>query len=118
MYGGEGSPWAPPYVTAQAPSLHMKEDWVQGAPHLSHIQTSYAGTKGFMRHRARLPATIVIARGLLSPMPWFWRRFTAVGERVKQILSVLYIFINILRSLVVLANIMPIAIENRVVFAN
>ena len=30
-----------------------------------------------------MPATIVVARGLLSPMPVYGRRFSAVGERVK-----------------------------------
>ena len=58
-------------------AISMKEDWVQGAP--SHSQTSYAGTRAFMRHRARLPATVVVARGLLSPMPWFSAAFYCRG---------------------------------------
>ena len=61
----------------------MKEDWVQGAPPHSHTQTSYAGTRVFMRHRAYMPATIVVACDLLSLMPLFSVRFTAPGERVK-----------------------------------
>ena len=60
----------------------MKEDWVQGAPPHSHTQTSYAGTRAFMRHRARLPTTIVVACGL-AVCHGFWQRFTAAGERVK-----------------------------------
>ena len=30
-----------------------------------------------------MPATIVVAHGLLSPMPVYGRRFSAVGERVN-----------------------------------
>ena len=30
-----------------------------------------------------MPATIVVARGLLSPMQWCRRRFSAEGQRVN-----------------------------------
>ena len=62
----------------------IKEDYVQGAPLHSHTHISYAGTRDNSLRRACLPATVVFARGLLSPMPWFWRCFTAMGERVKS----------------------------------
>ena len=52
-------------------AISMKEDWVQGAPLQAHTQTSYAGTRAFMRHRVYMPVTIVVARGLLSPRPLF-----------------------------------------------
>ena len=48
MYGGEGS------VCLGPGAISMKEDWVQGAPLHSHTQTSYAGTRAFMWHRARV----------------------------------------------------------------
>ena len=60
---------------------------MQGAPPHSHTQTSYVGTRAFMGHRAYMPVTIVVARGLLSPMTWFLAVFSATGQRVK--LSVL-----------------------------
>ena len=64
-------------------AISIKEDWVQGAPPHSHTQTLYAGTRAFMLHRARLPATIVIARGLQALCHGFWQCFTAAGERVS-----------------------------------
>jgi hypothetical protein len=78
--GGEGSLWAPPYPVCLGPgAISMKEDWVQEAPLHSHTQTSYAGTRVFMRHRAYMPATIAVACGLLSPMQWCGHRFSAAG---------------------------------------
>ena len=65
-------------------AISMKEDWVQGALFHSHTQTSYVGTRAFMRHRAYMPATIVIACGLLSPMPLFLAAFYCCGEKVKN----------------------------------
>ena len=65
-------------------TISMKEDWVQGAPLHSHTQISYAGTRDNSRRRAYMPATIVVARGLLSPMQWCGRRFSAEGQRVKE----------------------------------
>ena len=65
----------------------MKVEYVQGAPPHLHTQTSYAGTRDNARRRAYMPATMVIARGLLSPVPVCGRRFSALGERVKEIRS-------------------------------
>ena len=62
----------------------MKVEWVQGAPPHLHTQTSYAGTRDNTRWRVYVPATIVIARGLLSPMPVYGRRFSAMRKRVKS----------------------------------
>ena len=38
-----------------------------------------------MQHRAYMPATIVVARGLLPPMQWCGRHFSALGQRVKAL---------------------------------
>ena len=35
------------------------------------------------RRQVYMPATIVVARGLLSPMPVYGWRFSTMGERVK-----------------------------------
>jgi len=61
------------------PGRHLYE-----GPLHSHTETSYAGTRAFMRHRAYMPATIVVARSLLSPMQWCGRCFSAAGQRVKE----------------------------------
>ena len=37
----------------------------------------------------------VVARGLLSPMPVFGRRFSVVGERVKELGSALILWLCI-----------------------
>ena len=37
-----------------------------------------------MRHRVYMPATIIVARGLLSPMQWCGQHFSAPGQRVKE----------------------------------
>jgi len=50
-------------------AISLKEDLVQGAPLHSHTETTYAGTRDNSRRRSYMPATIVVARGLLSPMP-------------------------------------------------
>ena len=50
-------------------AISMKEDWVQGAPLHSHTQTSYAGTRAFMRHRARVALFLL---GLLLPYAVVW----------------------------------------------
>jgi len=60
----------------------MKVEWVQGAPPHSHTQTLYAGTRDITRRRAYMPTKIVVAHGLLSPMPVYGWHFSAVGERV------------------------------------
>ena len=73
-----------PVVCYGLVAISMKEDWVQGAPPHSHTQTSYAGTRAFMWQREYMPATIDVAHGLLSPMQWCGRRFSASGERVKD----------------------------------
>ena len=62
-------------------AISMKVEWVQGAPLHSHTQTSYAGTRGNTRQRAYMPATIVIARGLLCPMPVFLVAFFCSGGK-------------------------------------
>ena len=64
-------------------AISMKEDWVQGAPLHSHTQISYAGTRDNSLRWSYMAATIVVACGLLSPMQWCGRRFSAAGERVK-----------------------------------
>ena len=43
-----------PAVCLSPGAISMKEDWVQGAPLHSHTQTSYAGTRDYTRHRARV----------------------------------------------------------------
>jgi len=72
-----------PTVCYSPGAISMKEDWVQGAPLHSHTQTSYAGTRAFMCHRVYMPAIFNVARGLLSPMQWCGRRFSATGQRVN-----------------------------------
>ena len=63
-------------------AISMKVEWVQGAPPYLHTQTSYAGIRDNTRQWAYMPATIIVARGLLSPMPVYGRHFSALGERV------------------------------------
>ena len=58
--------------------LSMKVEYLQGAPPHLDTQTSFAGTRDNTR-----PATIVVAHGLVRPMPVCGRRFSAVGQRVK-----------------------------------
>ena len=65
----------------------MKVEWVQGAPPHLHKQTSYAGTRDNTQKGAYMPAAIIDARGLVSPMPVYGRRFSAMGERVKSSVS-------------------------------
>ena len=65
-------------------AISMQVEWVQGAPPHSHTQTLYTGTNDNTRRWVYMPATIVVARGLLSSMPVYGRRFSAVGERVKE----------------------------------
>ena len=64
-------------------TISMKVEWVQGAPLHLHTKNSYTGTRDNTRRWAYMPATIVAARGLLSPMPVHGQRFSAVGERVN-----------------------------------
>ena len=47
---GEGGVSVGPAICLCPGAISMKEDWVQGAP--LHTQTSYAGTRALMRHRA------------------------------------------------------------------
>jgi len=79
VYGG-GSPWAPPLCHCPG-AISMKEDWVQGAPPHSHTQSSYAGTRDNTRRRVYMPTTIVLDRGLLSPMPLFLVAFYCRGGK-------------------------------------
>jgi len=65
---GEGGVSVGPAVCYGPGAISMKEDWVQGAPLHSHTQISYAGTRDNSWRRAYMPATIVVARGLLNPM--------------------------------------------------
>ena len=65
-------------------AISMKVEWVQGAPLHSHTQTLYAGTRDITWRQAYMPTTIAVAHGLLSPMPVYGRRFSAMGERVNQ----------------------------------
>ena len=64
-------------------AISMKEDWVRGAPLHSHTQISYAGTRDNSRQWGYMPATIGVARGLLSPIQWCGQRFSAEGKRVN-----------------------------------
>ena len=88
MYGGGGISVGPT-VCYDPGAISMKVEWVQGAPLHLHAQTSYAGTvtRDNTRWRAYMPATIIVACGLLSPMPVYERRFSAVGERAKETVS-------------------------------
>jgi len=58
-------------------------EYLQGAPPHLHTPTSYAGGRDNTRQRAYIPATILVARGHVSPMSWCGGYFSAVGERVK-----------------------------------
>ena len=56
-----------PAVCLGPGAISMKEDWVQGAPLHSHTQTSYAGTRAFMRHRARVALyNLFFARSIVT----------------------------------------------------
>ena len=96
-----------PAVCQGPGAISMKLEWVQGAPPHLHTQTSYAGTRDDTRWRAYMPATIIVARGLLSPMPVNGRRISDMGERVKFYFNFptnfakswpLSIFLNILHT--------------------
>jgi len=64
-----------PAVCLGPGAISIKVEWVQGAPPHLLTETSYAGTRDNTWQRAYMPATIFIARGLLSPMPVFWAAF-------------------------------------------
>ena len=64
--------------------VSMKVEWLQGAPSHLHTQTSYAGTTDNTRRRVYMPATIIVARGLVRPMLWCGWCFSGVRERVKE----------------------------------
>ena len=65
--------------------LSTKVESLQGAaPHL-HTQTSYAGTRDNTRRWVYMPATIVVAHGLVRPKQWCGWRFFAMGLRVKGV---------------------------------
>ena len=72
MHGGVS---VGPAVCYSQGAISMKVEWVQGAPLHLHTQTSYAGTRDNTRQQAYMPATIVVARGLLSPVPVFLAAF-------------------------------------------
>ena len=57
-----------PAVCLGLGAISMKEDWVQGAYPHSHTQTSYASTGDNTQRQSYMPATIVVACSLLSPM--------------------------------------------------
>ena len=78
VYGGGGVSVGPTVCLVPG-AISMKEDLVQGAPLHSHTQISYAGTRDHSRRLAYMPATFVVAHGLLSPMQWCGRRFSAAG---------------------------------------
>ena len=63
--------------------LSMKVEYLQGAPPHLHTQTSYPGTWDNTQQRVYMPATNLVARGLLSSMPVCGWHFSAMGERVK-----------------------------------
>ena len=64
------------------PGRHLYEGRMgtRGPIHL-HTQTSYTGTRDNTLRRAYMPATIVVARGLLSPMPLFLAAFYCCGGK-------------------------------------
>ena len=64
-----------PAVHTGLGAISMKEDYVQGAPLHLHTHISYAGTRDNSQHGSYKPSTIVVARCLLSPMPWFSAAF-------------------------------------------
>ena len=78
VYGG-GRGTVGPAICLSLGAISMKENWVQRAPLHSHTQTSYKGTRAFMRHRSYMPATIVVAPSLLSPVPLFSVAFYCRG---------------------------------------
>ena len=68
-----------PAVCLGPGAISMKVEWVQGAPPHLHTETLYTGTRDNTQWWAYMPATIVNARGLLSPMPVFWAAFFCRG---------------------------------------
>ena len=80
-----------PTVCLGLGAISMKVEWVQGEPLHSH---TYAGTRDNTRQRAYMPATIVVARGLLSPMQWCGWRFSAAGQRVLNVYIACFFRLN------------------------
>jgi len=78
---GGGGVSVGPAVCYGPGAISMKEDWVQGSPLRSHTQISYAGTRENSWRQAYMSATIVIACGLLSPMPVFSAVFYCHGGK-------------------------------------
>ena len=72
-------------------TLSMKVKYLQEP--LTH-KASYAGTREFTQRQACLPATMVIARGLVQPPLRCGRCFPAMGQGVKGTLfqDFLYFF--------------------------
>ena len=62
-------------------AITMKEEWVQGANLHPHTQLHTQGLGGLCGIGQGLPSTIVIARGLLSPMPVFLAAFYCRGGK-------------------------------------
>jgi len=65
-------------------AISIKEGWVQGAPIHSHTQTSYAGTRVFMWHRARVALyNRLFARSIVALCSGVGGKIPPMGQRVK-----------------------------------
>jgi hypothetical protein len=63
-------------------TISMKEDTLEGAPLHSHTQTSYAGTRAFMRHRARVALyNRLFARSIVALCSGVGDKIPPWGER-------------------------------------
>jgi len=82
----------------------MKEDWVQGAPLHSHTQTSYAGTRALMRHRARVALyNCLFARSIVALS-------SGVGDKIPPWGKGLKIYGNVFFSLTYIKSIGEVAV--------
>jgi hypothetical protein len=79
VWGG-GPLWALP-MSQHGRHLNDGGLGTMGPSPLSHIQTSYAGTRDNTQQRSYMPSTIIVARGLLSPMPLFSVAFYCHGGK-------------------------------------
>ena len=85
-----------PAVSLGPGAISMKEDWVQGARLHSHIQTSYAGTRAIMRHRARVAlynrlfarSIVALCSGVGDKIPP-WGKGLKLNKRCMELLGIL-----------------------------
>jgi len=81
VYGGEGSPWAPPYVMARAPSLWRRIGYKGPLPthtHKLHCQ----GLGRLCSIGCTCPQQLSLLAVFYALCRCFQRRFNAAGERV------------------------------------